>query len=119
MPRRPCVHVTTEDEGVLWPVWTVKSGAKTFRVKTSSMNAALAHAQLRTKQAAAPVQLTFEPETPRTPRPGRTTRHGRRRSVLKPEALRRREAGATVTAIAKALRVPRETVRDWLRAEGA
>lgn len=47
------------------------------------------------------------------------TPHDRIRSALLPEARRRREAGESVTAIARRLHVKRETLRDWLLADAA
>ena len=102
-------------------VWTIRAGRETFRVRTSSARAALRFAAKNGGRD--PIIAGLEVETP-TPAPTTTpripvTRFDRLRKTLLPDALRRRDAGESVTEIAAALKVPRETLRDWLLLAGA
>jgi hypothetical protein len=99
---------------VVCAVWTVTSAGKSFRVKTCSARTALAHAHQRTGEPGKLVGFKLATHPPTRPREIPNTRLGRLRKTLKPEALRRRATGETVTSIAKSLHLPRETVRDWL-----
>lgn len=105
-------------------LWTVVAGGERLQVETCSARTALAQAERRTGQAARLVDLEFEAEArplraePRVRRTTGPTRFERRRQVLKPEALRRRGDGESIAGIARALKLPRETVRDWLLAAG-
>ena len=96
-------------------MWTVVAAGKTFRVRTNSARTALDHARKRTGEEGELVELGVEEAPVVRPSVG-STRHRRRRRVLMPEAIRRRNSGETVADIARALQVPRETVRDWLSA---
>jgi hypothetical protein len=99
---------------VVCAVWTVTAAGKSFRVKTCSARTALAHAHQRTGEPGKLVGFKLSTKAPTKPREIPNTRLGRLRKSLKPEALRRRATGETVTSIAKSLHLPRETVRDWV-----
>lgn len=102
-------------------IWTIRAGRETYRVRTSSARSALRFAVKNGGRD--PVIVGLEVETP-TPASSATpripvTRFDRLRKALLPDALRRRDAGESVTEIAAALKVPRETLRDWLLLAGA
>lgn len=102
-------------------VWTIRAGRETFRVRTSSARAALRFAVKSGGRDPVIVALNIDPPTPATNTTPRipVTRFDRLRKALLPDALRRRDAGESVTEIAAALKVPRETLRDWLLLAGA
>lgn len=99
-------------------VWTIRAGKETYRVRTSSARTALRHAIRSGGRRPVIIGLELNPTEavpmPRVPQ----TRFDRLRRSLLPEAVRRRNAGESVTEIAAALKVPRETLRDWLLAAG-
>lgn len=92
-------------------VWTVATPTRTYDVRTSSARTALAHAARRSQGPVAIVGLRHEPVVS----PPLKTRSWRVRNALLPKALSRHREGEPVAAIARALSVPRETVRDWIR----
>lgn len=102
-------------------VWTIRVGRETYRVRTSSARAALRFAKSKGGRDPIIVGLEVETSTPASSTTPRipATRFDRLRKALLPDALRRRDAGESVTEIAAALKVPRETLRDWLLLAGA
>ena len=100
--------------------WTVRAGRETFRVRTSSARAALRFAVKSGGRDPVIVGLDVDSATPANTTPRiPVTRFDRLRKALLPDAIRRRTAGESITEIAAALKVPRETLRDWLLAAGA
>lgn len=93
-------------------VWTVATPTRTYDVRTSSARTALAHAARRSQGPVAIVGLRHEPVALPSPL---KTRSWRVRNALLPKALSRHREGEPVAVIARALSVPRETVRDWIR----
>ena len=107
-------------------VWIIRASEKTYRVRTFSMRTALQHVEKLGGRS--PVLIDIATNVPgdlpiaKKPRPSRrqpSTRRDRVRSALLPEALSRRATGQSTVAIAKALGVPRETLRDWFLAHAA
>jgi len=111
LPVCPRMRVSTPQ---LRAYWTVAAGGKFFRVRTCSARTALEHGHKRTNDPAVLLGLAFEEQVRRIHVRG-PTRFQRRRQHLLPEAIRRRELGETISEIARALHVPRETLRDWFR----
>ncbi len=100
--------------------WTIRAGCETYRIRTSSARTALhlvAASGGRDPEIVG-LDLARGPAAPNAPRPSET-RFDRLRKGLLPEAIRRRDAGESITSIAAALHVPRETLRDWLLLAGA
>ncbi|MFI5298300.1 MAG: hypothetical protein ACHREM_09400 [Polyangiales bacterium] len=110
-------------------VWTVVSCGVPFEVRTSSVREALALVSTKMGAPARLVGLVSKPVTParatsassdapkrRPPLRVPESRLTRRKAHFVEEARRRHRANESITSIAKAIQVPRETVRDWLRA---
>jgi hypothetical protein len=98
-------------------VWTIVARGKAFHVRTCSARTALHHAEALARGSGTIVGIrTNAPALPPDPEPERfETPRMRVRRMLLPEAIRRHQTGEPTTKIAKALSVPRETLRDWLR----
>lgn len=101
-------------ETVMKPEWEVKAGGEVFVVQTCSAREALSYAERRTGRPATLLAL-HEPKAvpyqddPKGPK-------GRRRAALLPRAMMlRSERGMNNEEIARLLKVPRTTVRDWFR----
>ncbi|MFI5297579.1 MAG: hypothetical protein ACHREM_05725 [Polyangiales bacterium] len=108
-------------------VWSVASCGATFEVRTASAREALSLVSTKMGAPARLIGLTSKPLTasPADESPSRKrrpplrvpeTRLTRRKAHFVDEARRRHRANESITSIAKAIQVPRETVRDWLRA---
>ncbi|MFI5300419.1 MAG: hypothetical protein ACHREM_20210 [Polyangiales bacterium] len=109
-------------------VWSVASCDATFEVRTSSAREALSLVSTKMGAPARLVGLASKPAKSsaadeiassrkrRPPLRVPETRLTRRKAHFVDEARRRHRANESITSIAKALQLPRETVRDWLRA---